>query len=80
MIRRARIGVDGTAFGDWDYRILLDFGGSGVENTGQFYEAWLQYNGLAPARIRVGAVLHPAVLLTFADRAGLLQHGDHPAP
>lgn len=54
VFRRARIGLDGTAFGDWDYRILLDFGGSGVENTGQFYEAWLQYNGLAPARIRVG--------------------------
>jgi phosphate-selective porin OprO/OprP len=54
VFRRARLGVDGTAFGDWDYRILLDFGGSGVENTGQLYEAWLQYNGLAPARVRVG--------------------------
>ncbi|HEX4710255.1 porin [Phenylobacterium sp.] len=55
LFRRARIGIDGTAFGDWDYRILLDFGGSGVENTGQLYEGWLQYNGLKPVRIRVGA-------------------------
>jgi len=54
LFRRARLGIDGVAFGDWDYRILLDFGGSGVENTGQFYEAWLQYNGLAPAHIKVG--------------------------
>jgi phosphate-selective porin OprO/OprP len=53
--RRARLGVDGTAFGDWDYRILFDFGGSGVENTGQLYEAWLQYNGLKHAHVRIGA-------------------------
>jgi phosphate-selective porin OprO/OprP len=55
LFRRARLGVDGTVFGEWDYRILLDFGGSGVENTGQLYEAWLQYNGFNPARIKVGA-------------------------
>jgi phosphate-selective porin OprO/OprP len=53
--RRARIGVDGTAYGDWDYRILFDFGGSGVEDAGQLYEAWLQYSGLKPFRLRVGA-------------------------
>lgn len=55
LVRRARLGVDGTAFGDWDYRLLFDFGGAGVENTGQFYEGWVQYNGLKPAHIRVGA-------------------------
>jgi phosphate-selective porin OprO/OprP len=55
VFRRARLGVDGTVFGDWDYRILLDFGGTGVENTGQLYEGWLQYNGLKPAHVRVGA-------------------------
>src|SRR4051812_25926665 len=26
LFRRARIGIDSTAFGDWDYRILLDLG------------------------------------------------------
>lgn len=55
VFRRARIGIDGSAPGDIDYRILFDFGGSGVENTGQLYEAWLQYNGLKPAHIKVGA-------------------------
>ncbi len=55
LFRRARLGVDGTAFGAWDYRLLFDFGGSGVENTGQLYEGWLQYNGLKPFRFKVGA-------------------------
>ena len=53
--RRARVGVDGTAFGDWDYRLLLDFGGTGVENTGQVYETWVQYSALKPFKLRVGA-------------------------
>ena len=55
LFRRGRFGVDGTAFGDWDYRILFDFGGSGVENTGQLYETWIQYSGLKPFKVRVGA-------------------------
>ncbi|MGA0602332.1 OprO/OprP family phosphate-selective porin [Caulobacter sp. KR2-114] len=53
--RRARLGVDGTAFGDWDYRLIFDFGGSGVENAGQLYEGWVQYSGLKPVKVRVGA-------------------------
>jgi phosphate-selective porin OprO/OprP len=55
LFRRARIGIDGKAFGDWQYRILFDFGGSGVENTGQLYETWIQYDGFNPAHLRVGA-------------------------
>lgn len=55
VFRRARIGIDGTAFGDWDYRILLDLGGSGVENAGQVYETWVQYSGFKPFKFRVGA-------------------------
>ncbi|HLI66036.1 MAG TPA: porin [Caulobacteraceae bacterium] len=54
-VRRARIGVDGIAFGDWDYRLIFDFGGTGVENTGQFYEGWIQYSGIWPLHARVGA-------------------------
>lgn len=53
--RRARLAVDGTAFGDWDYRFMMEFGGSGVENTGQIYETWIQYSGFKPLRIKVGA-------------------------
>ena len=57
--RRARIGVDGTAYGDWDYRLIFDFGGTGVENTGQLYETWVQYSGLKPFRFRIGAFPPP---------------------
>src|SRR4051794_24196378 len=32
------------------------------------------------ARMRIGAVLRPAVLLTFVDGTGLLQHVDRPPP
>ena len=53
--RRARIGVDGTVFGDWDYRFILDFGATGTENAGQVYETWVQYSGLKPFKFRVGA-------------------------
>ena len=52
--RRARIGLDGKLFSDFDYRILLDFGGAGAENVGHFHEAWLQYNGLKAMKLRVG--------------------------
>lgn len=55
LFRRARVGIDGVAFGDWDYRFIFDFGGSGVENTGQVYETWVQYSGLKPFHFRVGA-------------------------
>ena len=55
VFRRARIGIDGTAFGDWDYRFIFDFAGAGTENAGQVYETWLQYSGLKPFHFRVGA-------------------------
>ncbi len=60
--RRARIGFSGGAFGDFQYRVLADFGGSGVENAGQLYEAWAQYNGFKPLHLRIGA---------FAPQEGL---------
>jgi phosphate-selective porin OprO/OprP len=53
--RRARIGVDGRAFGDWDYKLIFDFAGSGTEDAGQLYEGWIQYSGLKPVHLRVGA-------------------------
>ena len=64
--RRARLGLDGTAFGDWNYRLTLDFAGSGVENTGQVYETWLQYSGFKPFKFRIGA---------FAPSLGLEDQG-----
>src|SRR6185312_14119207 len=53
--RRARIGVDGKAFGDWDYNLLFDFGGAGEEDAGHIQEMWVQYSGMKPFRARIGA-------------------------
>jgi phosphate-selective porin OprO/OprP len=69
--RRARLGLDGTAFGDWDYRILFDFGGSGVENSGQLYETWVQYSGLKPLRFRAGAFSPTIGLEDSASTSGM---------
>jgi hypothetical protein len=33
----------------------------------------------ALASVRIGAILHPTVMLAFADGASFLQHGDGPA-
>jgi phosphate-selective porin OprO/OprP len=55
VFRRARIGVDGRAFGDWDYRLIFDFAGTATEDSGQLYEGWIQYSGLKPVHLRVGA-------------------------
>ncbi len=53
--RRARIGIGGHAFGDFEYSVLFDFGGSGEEANGHVQELWLQYSGWKPAHFRVGA-------------------------
>jgi phosphate-selective porin OprO/OprP len=53
--RRARIGIGGKAFGDFEYSVLFDFGGAGEESSGHIQELWLQYSGWKPAHIRVGA-------------------------
>lgn len=53
-VRRARIGIDGKVFGDVEYNILYDFGGSGEEDAGHIQEAWLQYSGLKPFHLKVG--------------------------
>jgi len=53
--RRVRIGIDGKVFNDWDYNILFEFGGAGAEDAGHIQEAWLQYSGFRPFRVRIGA-------------------------
>ena len=64
--RRARIGLNGKLYKDFDYNILLDFGGAGAEDVGRFHEAWIQYSGFRPAKIRIGE---------FAPLAGLADAG-----
>ncbi len=53
--RRARIGIGGRAFGDFEYNILYEFGGAGEEDAGHIQEAWVQYSGLKPFHLRAGA-------------------------
>ena len=53
--RRARFGIDGKLFKDFDYALIYEFGGSGAEDTGHIQEAWAQYNGFKPLRIKLGA-------------------------
>lgn len=64
--RRARLGVTGKLFHDFDYMILTDFGGAGAEDVGRFHEAWIQYSGFKSAKIRVGE---------FAPNVGLADAG-----
>ena len=59
--RRARLGMDGKLFKNFDYNVLLDFGGAGTDGSGTLQELWLQYN-YAPFKVKVGA---------FAPNVGL---------
>ncbi len=52
--RRARIGIDGKVYTDWEYSFIYDFGGSGVEGS-SISAAYVQYNGLNPLLLRLGA-------------------------
>ncbi|WP_347340404.1 OprO/OprP family phosphate-selective porin [Phenylobacterium glaciei] len=70
--RRARIGVDGKVFGNFDYNILFEFGGSGAEDAGRVQELWLQYSGLKPLRFRIGAFAPPLGLEDAASVNGSL--------
>lgn len=64
--RRARLGITGKLFHDFDYMILTDFGGAGAEDVGRFHEAWIQYSGFKSAKLRVGE---------FAPNVGLADAG-----
>ncbi|MBV9418896.1 MAG: hypothetical protein JO348_03915, partial [Alphaproteobacteria bacterium] len=52
--RRARFGASGTLFHDWQYEFIHDFGGSGTETAG-ISSAFIQYDGLAPVHLKIGA-------------------------
>lgn len=53
--RRVRFGIEGKAWSDWAYNLLFDFGGTGVEDPGKIINAYIEYAGLRPVRLRVGA-------------------------
>ena len=63
--RRARIGVDGRLFKDFDYALIYEFGGSGAEDPGRLYDFSITYTALKPFRIKLGAY-EPNIGLTAA--------------
>jgi len=69
--RRARFGFDGTAFGDWSYTFIYDFGGSGTEGS-TIASAYIQYNGLGPVHIKAGAFPPPESLDDATSASDLL--------
>lgn len=58
-IRRAQLGIEGTLFEDWTYKFNYEFGGSAYESGGNILNAYLQYDGLKPLAIRIGAFSPP---------------------
>ncbi|WP_310542223.1 porin [Phenylobacterium sp.] len=77
--RRVRLGIEGKAFGDFEYNFLYDFSGSGTEEGGKVSAAWVQYNGLGFAKIRIGAFPPPTSLEDAASNASSL-FAERPAP
>ena len=53
--RRARFGVEGTLARDFNYRLLLELGGSGTEGPTRINDAWIAYTGFAPFTFQLGA-------------------------
>ncbi|MET0546318.1 MAG: porin [Caulobacterales bacterium] len=56
--RRARIGLEGTVYKDWNWALTYEAGGSGTESS-QLQQAWVEYAGLkfgdTAIRLRGGA-------------------------
>jgi phosphate-selective porin OprO/OprP len=77
--RRARIGVGGKLFGDFNYNVLFDFGGTGAEDAGKIQELWVEYAGLKPFRMRVGAFA-PLVGLADATSTNGMLFLERPSP
>ncbi|PZQ60994.1 MAG: porin [Phenylobacterium zucineum] len=77
--RRARLGLDGKLFTDFDYAFIYEFGGSGAEESGRLYEASLTYTALRPFRIKVGA-FEPNIGLAAAVSTSQMPLMERPAP
>ncbi len=77
--RRARFGIDGRLFRDFDYSIIYEFGGSGAEDPGRLYEAAITYTGIKPLRIKVGAY-EPNIGLAAAVSTSQMPLLERPGP
>jgi len=77
--RRARFGIDGKLFKDFDYAIIYEFGGSGGEDAGHVQEIWAQYTALKPWKIRLGA-FEPNIGLAAAVSTSQMPLLERPSP
>jgi phosphate-selective porin OprO/OprP len=77
--RRARFGIDGKLFKDFDYAIIYEFGGSGGEDAGHIQEIWAQYTAWKPWKIRLGA-FEPNIGLEAAVSTGQMMMLERPSP
>ncbi|MFL5295510.1 MAG: OprO/OprP family phosphate-selective porin [Phenylobacterium sp.] len=77
--RRARFGIDGKLFKDFDYAIIYEFGGSGGEDAGHIQEIWAQYSALKPWKIRLGA-FEPNIGLAAAVSTSQMPILERPSP
>ena len=76
LARRARIGVVGTVFGDWDYNLVYDFGGT-PDSAAALENAYVTYKGIKNLYIEGGYMDVPYTLdestssnnITFMERA-----------
>jgi len=76
VFRRARFGIEGSIAKDFNYRLLMELGGSATEST-KINDAWIAYTGLAPFTFQLGAYAPPANMddstsaedLPFLERA-----------
>lgn len=54
--RRAQLGLQGKLFGDWSYNFNYDFAGAGgTETPGHIQSIYIEYDGLGPFALRIGA-------------------------
>lgn len=58
--RRARLGIEGMIARDFNYRLMLELGGSGTEGPTRINDAWIAYTGFAPFTLQLGAFSPPA--------------------
>jgi phosphate-selective porin OprO and OprP len=57
--RRARLGVEGAIARDFNYRVMIELGGAGVEGPTRVNDAWISYTGFAPFAVKLGAFSPP---------------------
>jgi len=58
--RRARFGFEGNVARDFNYRVLVELGGSGTEGPARINDFWIGYTGFTPFALQVGAFSPPA--------------------